>query len=141
MLSRATLKLSVLNVRMQDGTGQLGVQNPKAVFYDQVPSPVDRFAIGAIRNQSRNSLSTPSGPPAWADSFYNGRRGYFNSLSDHAIPSVAQQGMLAGSGVAWSVKSFPSDHSPFLSHPQVLSQWMVEQASLFQNAGQSTAVS
>ncbi|CAF9938580.1 MAG: hypothetical protein HETSPECPRED_001121 [Heterodermia speciosa] len=124
-----------------DGTGQLGVRNPKDIFYNEVPSPLDRLAISAIRNQSRNSLSTPSGPPAWADSFYNGRRAYFNTLDDHSIPSVAQQGMLSGSGVAWSVKSIHSDHSPFLSHPDILSQWMVEQASVFQRIGESTTVS
>ena len=101
------------------------------MFYNQVPSPLDRFAVGQIRNQSRNSLSTPSGPPAWADPYYNGRRSYFHTLDDHTIPAVAQEAMLNGSGVPWSIKSLSSDHAPFLSHPKELSKWMISQSKAF----------
>ena len=59
------------------------------------------------------------------DSIYEGRRAYWESLQDQSIPSVAQEGMRRGSGVSWTVKSYASDHSAFLSYPQPLASWMI----------------
>ena len=120
-------------VILQDD-GQLGVRNPKQVFYADVPSPQDWAAIDALRNQSRASLSTPGGPPAWSDAVYNERRSYFRTLDDQSIPAVAQKAFLDNSGVQWSVKNFHSSHSPFLSHPADLASWMVKEAAKFSRA-------
>ncbi len=112
--------------------GQLGVRNPKQVFYGLVRADTAQNAISLLKPQSRASLSTPSGPPAWMDTVYNGRRAYWVSLEDKSIPSVAQEGMLQGSGVQWAIKRFPSDHSPFLSYPQELASWMIGEMRLWQ---------
>ena len=105
--------------------GQLGVRDPQNVFYGLVPATLAQYAISLLRPQSRHSLSTPAGPPAWMDSIYDGRRAYWESLQDQSIPSVAQEGMRQGSGVSWTVKRYPSDHSAFLSYPQALASWMI----------------
>ena len=125
----------------QQETGQLGVRNAKQVFYADVPSPLDQFAIVELRDQSRAALSTPGGPPAWADTYYDGRRSYFQTLNDNSIPSIAQQAFLDSTGVDWSVKRFASSHSPFLSHPDVLSTWMMHEAARFASTKKATATS
>ena len=79
--------------------GQLGVLNPKEVFYGDVPEAVAELAMSEIRNQSQNSLETPSGPPAWSDTVYNNRRAYSHTLLDEGIPTIAQEIMLQQSGV------------------------------------------
>lgn len=96
-----------------------------------MPYPVDQAAIAALRNQSRASLSTPTGPPAWLDPYYDGRRSYFRTLLDRSIPAFVQEIFVQSTGVPWTVESFNSSHSPFLSHPKELSNWVVKQASLF----------
>lgn len=113
--------------------GQLGVQNPQQIFYGLAPASVAQYAISLIKPQSRVSLSTPSGPPAWMDSFYNGRRAYWLSLKDQGIPSVGQEGMLQGSGVTWSIKRFPSDHCAFLSFPKELASWVIGEIRSWQS--------
>ena len=91
-----------------------------------MPTALAQQAISLLRPQSRASLSTPSGPPAWADAVYDGRRAYWLSLDDQAIPSAAQEGMLLRSAVRWDIKRYPSGHSPFLSYPEALSAWMAQ---------------
>lgn len=116
--------------------GQLGVRNPQQVFYGLVPATVAQYAISLLKPQSRASLSTPSGPPAWMDSVYTGRQAYWVSLNDQSIPAIAQEGMLQGSGVAWAIQRFPSDHSPFLSYPQELASWMIGEIRSWQGLSQ-----
>ena len=116
--------------------GQLGVRDPQKVFYGLVPDNVARYAISLLKPQSRASLSTPGGPPAWMDSAYDDRRAYWQSLDDQRIPSVAQEGMRQGTGVSWAFKRYPSDHSPFLSYPQALASWMVGEMRSWQGLSQ-----
>ena len=66
------------------------------------------------------------------DSIYDGRRAYWESLQDQSIPSVAQEGMRQGSGVSWTVKRYPSDHSAFLSYPHALATWMIDEMRSWQ---------
>ena len=116
---------------MQESDGQISVLDPKSIFYADVPSPDDELAISQLKKQSILSFATTSPKPAWVDPFYDGRRSYFSTLQDAAIPPIAQEMMLKGSGVEWNVKSFDSSHSPFLSHPEELSAWIVDQARAF----------
>ncbi|MCJ1326122.1 hypothetical protein MMC10_002786 [Thelotrema lepadinum] len=111
--------------------GQLSVLDPKHRFLADVPSPTDQLAISQLRFQSKASFTTPSAFPAWLDSYYDGRRSYFNTLQDEAIIPIAQEMMIKGSGVPWNVKSSNSSHSPFLSRPKELSAWIIEQVAAF----------
>lgn len=107
------------------------MQNPEDIFYNDVTQVIAQLAIGELKNQSRNSLETPSGPPAWADSYYDGRRAYAHTLLDNGLPPIAQQIMLQQSGVQWDVQNFNTGHSPFLSEPQRLTAWIVEEILKF----------
>jgi hypothetical protein len=107
------------------------VENPREIFYKDVPENEAAIAIELLKLQSHASLSTRSPPPAWSDSVYDGRRSYFIALQDQAIPSFVQEMMIKGSGVDWNVKSFESGHSPFLSHPTELGNWVIEQAEVY----------
>lgn len=106
-------------------------ENPKKVFYEDVASPTDSVAISQLRLQSNASLSTPSPPPAWIDSVFNGRRSYLYCRQDNAISIVAQKMMVESTGVEWNLKTFDCAHSPFLCHPAELSAWIAEQARTF----------
>ena len=117
--------------------GQLGVRIPRQVLYGLVPASVARYAISLLEPQSRSSLSMPSGPPAWMNSVYSGRRAFWVSLKDQSIPSFAQEGMLQGSGVPWAIQRFPSDHSPFLSYSQGLASWMIGEMRLWHGLSQT----
>ena len=105
--------------------------NPKALFYEDVASPIDSIAISQLRLQSNASMDTPSPPPAWKDSAFDGRRSYLHCLQDKAIPSIAQQIMIETSGVDWNVETFDCAHSPFLSHATELGTWVAKQVRTF----------
>ncbi|MCJ1393890.1 hypothetical protein MMC18_006766 [Xylographa bjoerkii] len=119
-------------VMIDDASGQLGYEDPKAVFYNDVLDPVVELAISQLKPESENVLSTPTSTQAWGDAYYNGRRAYVNTLLDQCIPSVVQEGMLAGSAVTWDVHHFNTSHSPFLSQPEQLSQTLISLAQKWQ---------
>ncbi|KAL6721054.1 hypothetical protein ACLMJK_000154 [Lecanora helva] len=116
-------------ISQSDGTYR--PDNPKAVFYEDVPSPEDSVAISQIRPQARRSMNTPSSQPAWRDAAFDGRRSYLYCLKDKAIPHVAQKAMIEESGVDWDLGTLDCAHSPFLSHPAELSTWIGEQLRSF----------
>jgi len=122
-----------LTVDFMKPNGQLGVSNPTAVFYGETKPSLAKKAVAELRFQSRNSLSTPGGAPAWADTVFENRRAYFVTTNDHSIPTVAQEAMLAATGVKFTVGRFDSDHSPFLSHTNELANWMVTVMEAFMN--------
>jgi len=99
-----------------------------------VPPPGDSIAISQLRVQSNASLDTPSGPPAWTCSEFDGRRSYLYCLRDKAIPYTAQKAMVQASGVEWNLGTLDCAHSPFLSCPEELTAWVVEQVRVFQAA-------
>ncbi|KAG8526454.1 uncharacterized protein KY384_000047 [Bacidia gigantensis] len=114
------------NFVVSQENGQLDVANARNVFYNLVPAALAQFAVNLIRPQSRASLSTPAGIPAWQDPVFEGRRAYWMSTKDQAIPQIAQESFLQNSGVAWDINRFPSDHSAFLSYPQALGSWFIQ---------------
>lgn len=73
------------------------------------------------------------------DSVYNDRRAYWESLNDQSIPSVAQEAMRQGSGVSWAIKRYPSDHSAFLSYPQALASWMIDEMRSWQGLSKANS--
>lgn len=110
---------------------QLGVQNAKEVFFNDVPQKLANLAVKNLRLQSRHSAETPCGAPAWSDTFYDGRRAYVLCTQDLAIPPAAQESMMQQSGVKWDVVPFNAGHAPFLSQPEQLSSWTVNEISKF----------
>ena len=68
------------------------------------------------------ALSTPSGPPAWGESTFDGRRAYVRTLGDQTNPVVLQDGWVRDSGVEWEVETLEAGHCPFISQPERLSE-------------------
>lgn len=112
--------------------GQLGVQGGKEAFFNDVPESLSNAAVAELKNQSRYSATTPCGPPAWSDAVYNGRRTYVFTTLDNAIPPAGQQSMVMQSEVQWDFETFKTGHAPFLSQPQMLSDWTIREVSKFQ---------
>ena len=106
-----------------------------------IPS-LAQVAIDELRNQSPNSLETPSGPPAWLEPYYDGRRAYLVCTADDAIPPIGQEIMISHSKVPWDVHQIAASHSPFLSQPSVVAAWNEYEISNFQSvASDSTKIS
>ena len=112
--------------------GQLDVEKPADVFYHDAPEEKKLKAVAALKPHSRNTLSSPSPPPGWADEGYNGRRGYIHTLQDRTIPVIAQKMMVQYSGVEWNIMEIDTSHSPFLVHPQQLADDITEMATAFE---------
>ncbi|KAF2867792.1 Alpha/beta hydrolase fold-1 [Massariosphaeria phaeospora] len=106
-------------------TSQLSVSDPGTVFYNDVPSAAAATAISHLALHAEPALSSPSGPPAWLDAAYDGKRAYLQTQSDNTIPFVAQDAMVKYSGVQWDVEVWETGHSPFLVRPEALAEWVV----------------
>jgi hypothetical protein len=91
-------------------------------------------AVAAMRSSSGASLSGASlstlteSNPAWAHSSFDGRRVYIRCGDDHGMPRVAQDAVVAESGVTWDIHHFNTSHSPFLSQPAQLADTIVRLA-------------
>jgi hypothetical protein len=101
---------------------------PKTVFYNDVSDVVAKVAISQILPHAEPALSSPSGPPAWADDVYNQKRAYIQTTLDNCIPFVAQDAMVTYSGVTWDILKLTSSHSPFLSHTLDVANFVVNRA-------------
>lgn len=73
---------------------------------------------------------TPSGPPAWADAVFDGRRAYIKCGQDNAIPLFVQNIMTDMSGVSWEELLLEdASHSPFLTHQEAILKFVDGKAS------------
>lgn len=93
------------------------VEDPKQIFYNDVPEPLATEVAKQVGGQSLKSFSTASGKVYYGDTAYDGRRAYIRTSEDQALPPFAQDAFVAASGVAWEVKRLQTSHSPFLSQP------------------------
>lgn len=105
--------------------------SPKPTFYSDVPEPLASEAAAAVKGHSIKAFTTAIPRCAWSDAAYDNRRAYIRTLEDAAIPLIAQNGLLQGSGVKWIVKDIQSSHSPFLSRPKELCAIIVELTEKF----------
>jgi len=108
------------DISEQSDKGLGYVQDPKQVFYGDVPEPLATEVAKHVGGQSLKSLSTASGKVYYGHPAYDGRRAYIHTSEDQALPPFAQDAFVAASGVAWDVKRLRTSHSPFLSQPEVL---------------------
>jgi hypothetical protein len=107
------------------------VDNPKEVFYNDVDDGIARKAIAALKDHAEPALSSPSGPPAWPDAHYNGKRAYIQTENDNTIPFVAQDAMVTFSGVQWDVLKLKTGHSPFLSRTKDVAEYIINRAKAY----------
>ncbi|KAH6893378.1 Alpha/beta hydrolase fold-1 [Thelonectria olida] len=108
-------KLDPWNI-LDEETGQITVDKPEEVFYNGIDSGLADVAVKGLKKQAHTSFITPSGPPAWKDEVFNGRRAYIKCQKDRAIPYIAQNMVTSLSGLEWHELDLDSSHSPFLTH-------------------------
>lgn len=72
------------------------------------------------------AFETPSGPPAWAESAFDGRRAYVKTLDDQCNPVFLQDMWLQKSGVQWETVALQSSHCPFISRPEEVAKIATE---------------
>ncbi|KAF2798693.1 prolyl aminopeptidase-like protein [Melanomma pulvis-pyrius CBS 109.77] len=63
------------------------------------------------------AFETPSGPPAWAEPEFNGRRTYLKTINDQCNPLFLQDMWLQKSAVEWETVDIQTSHCPFISRP------------------------
>lgn len=110
---------------------QLNASDPKNVFYNDVNDEVAKVAISQLKLQAEPALSSPSGPPAWPDSVYDGKRAYIQTALDNTIPFVAQDAMVTYSRVEWDITKLNTGHSPFLSQPKAVADFVVDRLKAY----------
>lgn len=93
--------------------------------------PLTTIAIAALGQHAEASLSSPSPPPAWPDSVFNGKRAYIQTERDATIPFVAQDAMVTYSGVTWDILKLNTGHSPFLSKTVETAEYVRDKAKAY----------
>lgn len=63
------------------------------------------------------AFETPSGPPAWAEPAFDGRRAYLRTINDQCNPQFLQDMWLQKSAVKWETVDLQTSHCPFISCP------------------------
>ena len=101
------------------------------MFYNDIPEGIADLAVAQLKNQSIMTFETPTGVPGWSDSGYDGRRSYLQTSLDEAVALADQQRMIAWSMVEWDVTTFKTGHSPFLTQPQQLANWIMQEIGKF----------
>ncbi|KPM38494.1 hypothetical protein AK830_g8054 [Neonectria ditissima] len=126
-------KLDPWNI-INEETGQIDVDDPEAIFYNNVDDALTKAAVKGLRQQAHTSFTTPSSPPAWQDEVFDGRRAYIKCQQDRTIPYIAQSMMLQFSGHQWHELDLgDAGHSPFLSHTESVYKFIDERASEWAN--------
>lgn len=98
----------------------VNVIDPKTIFHADAPEPLASEAANQIYGQSLLSMNSPAGAAHYQDADYDGRRVYLHTTQDQAMPPIAQDLFVSGSGVAWRVLKLETSHSPFLNIPDKL---------------------
>lgn len=102
---------------LQEDTGLLTVSNAMTVFYADVAEPLASRSAASLLPHSKAALMTPGGSPAWKEEAYKDCCAYIRCMDDAALRITDQDSMLEASGIAWTVHTLGTSHSPFLSCP------------------------
>ena len=87
--------------------------------------PLATTATALVRPQSLVSFNAPSAQTYYGIAPYNKRRIYIHTNQDQALPPVAQDAFVTGSGVEWKVLKINTSHSPFYSEPGQLANLLI----------------
>ena len=111
---------------MQEKTGLIRPADPQTIMYGDVPEYLAADAASALLPLSLHVFTNPSPAPGWADAAYSIR-----CSQDICLPTFVQDIMVEASGVDWIKKTFDTSHSPFLSCPSKLADYVIELAVAF----------
>jgi hypothetical protein len=87
------------------------------LYNDVDPSHESKLQEGMIPH-AHLAFETPAGPPAWAESGFDGRRAYIRTKNDQTNPFFLQNIWLDKSGVEWDIVDLETSHCPFISRPE-----------------------
>lgn len=116
---------------VDEKTGLIRPADPQTVMYGGVPEYLAADAASALLPLSLHVFTNPSPAPAWADAAYSGRRAYIRCSQYICLPTFVQDIMVEASGVDWIKKTFDRSHSPFLSCPSELADYVIALAVAF----------
>ncbi|KAF2129020.1 alpha/beta-hydrolase [Dothidotthia symphoricarpi CBS 119687] len=94
-----------------------------APFYQDLPEADQQHWFAETRSHALGSFTSPARSPSWKRI----PSAYLVCVDDAAIPEKAQDGMLQGArdlGASIEVTRVNSGHSPFLSCPDVVVEWV-----------------
>lgn len=86
--------------------------------------------------QGMTAFSSPCPPASWDGDEYKGRLAYVRTVNDVGVPVAVQQMIIDGTGAEWIVRDIESGHSPQLSHPEKLTEILLELAKCFEEMAQ-----
>lgn len=89
---------------------------------DPVPSELVPQLEAAMIPTALAAFETPSTAPAWAESAFDGHRGYIRTVNDQCNPSFLQDSWIETSAVEWDVVNVTSGHCPFITRPDELTE-------------------
>lgn len=82
--------------------------------------------------QGLTSFKSPSPRATWDSPEFKGRVAYIRTMNDTGFPVIVQQMLIDGTGEDWIVKDIESGHSPQISHPEKLTEILLELAETFE---------
>ena len=90
--------------------------DPVNVFLADIASAVAQENVSQLLPHALLAFKSPAPVPAWSRPGFEDRLAYLICTEDRAIPQVAQEAMMQGSGQRWTVKEFKGSHcAPFMS--------------------------
>ncbi|TEA21314.1 Methylesterase 10 [Colletotrichum sidae] len=92
--------------------------NPQDIFYNDFEQDAAREAALRLKCHSYRTFFSKATYAAWRDVPVT----YIVCEQDHAVPAVAQELMIAGSGVDVVVERMDAGHSPFMNKPDLVTQ-------------------
>lgn len=96
------------------------------VLYNDCDRALEAELNKTVLPHALRAFETPATAPAWAESAFDGRRGYVRTLDDCCNPSWVQDMWLEKSNVEWETVNFNTGHMPFISQPQALSEQVIK---------------
>lgn len=115
-----------IEVDEDDGTSR--ALHSETILYDDCPPDVVAGAQARLRTQSLASFLEPVSAAAWHDR----PSAYLVCEQDNCVPAAAQEELAAG---AVHVERIAASHSPFLSRPRELEQFLRRAVSALRASG------
>ncbi|KAF2789976.1 hypothetical protein K505DRAFT_352239 [Melanomma pulvis-pyrius CBS 109.77] len=104
-----------------------------APLYPDVPPVIAEAAAASTMVQGLTSFFSPIPRASWDSDDYKGRVAYIRTVNDTGFPLSLQQMLIDSTGdVEWIVKDIESAHSPQLSHPEKLTEMLLDLAKGFE---------
>lgn len=127
-------RIAVLaNFQKQLDANVIRCDDPIPPLYPEVPSTLASAATAATLPQGLTSFYSPIPKASWNTDEFKNCVAYIRTSNDTAVPAFMQQTMIDNAtGPEWVVRDIESDHSPHLSHPEKLSEMLLELAQKFE---------